>query len=254
MRKHMFRATLTAMVLLLALALPAGAIPSGLRAVPNQQLHFRTGPNTAFTDLYVLPKSTPIVAIELEEGNDVTWVLCDFEYKGSRVRGYTGLKRMEISGGISWANHARLERRLVRDAEVFASPDLSSTVRAQLSSGATVTFLEFEGSYCFIEYRRGSQRERGYVLEDCFMVDQDEYLEDFPSNDGMTLYVVSASAPMYAGPGPDSALLFNIPYDACVSVPWDEGYSGDYMPIYYGGLRGYGYYRDFNDLRGLPWD
>lgn len=245
-------AALAALLMISVLGVPGLALHAGVRAAANQELHFRTGPNTAYTDLYVLPESTPIVAIEFEEGNDVTWVLCDFEYRGSRVRGYTGLRRMSLeSADIDYAHHTRLQRSLVYDADVFSSPDLTSSVRTRLSAGTTVTFLEFEGAYCFIEYKRGSQLERGYVREECFMIDQDEFLESFPENDADSIYVVSPSARMYAAPG-GGELLYDIPYDSSVSIYYDEYLFDGYMSVYYGGLHGYVSYLDLNDLRGLP--
>ena len=246
----MLRKIVCLAALLLMLSLPALAVNDGCRAWPNQKLHFRTGPNTAYTDLYVLPQSTQVYAIEYEEGNDVTWVLCEFESQGRRVRGYTGLKRFTLDRSLSWASHYNLERRVVNDGEVYAAPDDTSQVRARVRAGDRVTFLDFEGDYCFIEYRRSGERERGYVHAFSFWVDEDEYAEWFPDNTMDTIYAVRGSCPMYESASENSRLLFNIPYDRCVAVYPDSWASSGWVRIYYGGVWGYGKARDFNDLRG----
>lgn len=148
----MMRKYISVLLLFVLLSVPAQAVTQGGIAVPNQKLHFHTGPNTAFTDLYVLPKSTDVIAIEMEEGNDVTWVLCDFEYKGNRVRGYTGLKRLDLCEPVLWTSNYNLSRTLISDGDVYAAPDDTTLRRATLKAGTTVTFLNFEGSFCFIEY------------------------------------------------------------------------------------------------------
>ncbi|MBQ8954150.1 MAG: hypothetical protein IJ048_08545 [Clostridia bacterium] len=245
-----------AMLALLALALlsaSAWAEPNlaGVRAIPNQKLSFRTGPSTAYGEIDTLPQSTPIVAIELEEGNGVTWVLVEFEYYGSRMRAYTGLKRMALTGYIPYASHDWLSRTLLFDSAVYAAPDLNAAQRAELRAGTTVTFLGFEGSYCFIEYRAGGELNRGYVREEDFMVDLGEFAEDFPDNDGDTFYSINAYSPMYASPSERSEVLFDVPFDASVTVLFSEFDStpSDWLSIYYGGLHGYGRYDDFCDLR-----
>ena len=248
----MLRKFLALAALLMLLALPALAVNDGCRAWPNQRLHFRTGPNTAFTDLYTLPQDTKVYAIELEEGNDVTWVLCEFEYQGQRVRGYTGLKRFSLDHSLAWADHAWLERRVVNAADIYAASDDNSAVRGHVRAGDTLTFLSFEGDYCLVEYRRGQQRERGYVHAFAFWVDQDEFGEWFPDNPTDTWYVVRRpSAEMHEGPSSSSPVLYTIPYDRCVAIDCSEGNDGDWLRFYYGGAWGYGRRDDFNDLRGI---
>lgn len=244
-----------ALVLLALLCLSGTALAdlnlAGVRATPNQKLSFRTGPNTAYGELYTLGQSTPIVALELEEGNGVTWVLVEFEYEGSRVRAYTGLKRMSLSGYVPYAQHDSLNRRLQMTADVYAAPDMNATVRARLSEGSTVTFLGFEGEYCFIEYRAGGELNRGYVREESFWIDQYEFAEYFPENDAGTYYAVCQYSPVYAQPSERSQILFYAPFDASVTVLYDDfgSYNDGWIPLYYGGLKGYGRYEDFCDLR-----
>ena len=252
MKKRLAAAAL-ALVLLLSLS-PAALADlnrAGVRAIPNQKLSFRTGPNTAYGELYTLPQSTPIVALELENGNGVTWVLVEFEYGGSRVRAYTGLKRMSLSGYVPYANHYALSRRLVSSAEVYAAPDMLATVRASLSAGTSVTFLGFEGAYCFIEYRYGGELNRGYIREEAFWVDQGEFAEYFPDNYGDTYYAISSYSPLYAKPDLNSTVLAWAPFDASASYFYyaQDGLPRGWYSLYYGGMHGYGYYMDFCDLR-----
>ena len=202
MRKPIAGKIIAALLLLALVSVSACAAPNlaGVRAVPNQKLSLRTGPNTAYGEIDTVPQTTPIVAIELEEGNGVTWVLVEFEYFGSRMRVYTGLKRMALTGSIPYASHDRLPRTLLSDSAVYAAPDLHAAERATLKAGTTVTFLGFEGSYCLIEYRAGGELNRGYVREENFMVDLGEFAEYFPDNDGDTYYSINAYSPMYAAP------------------------------------------------------
>ena len=130
----------------LLLALAFLCAEASVPATPNQKLAFRTGPNTKYVELYSLPQSTSIRAIEYEEGNGVTWVLVEFEYAGSRVRAYTGLKRMSLSGYVPYAQHDSLNRRLQMTADVYAAPDMNATVRARLSEGSTVTWASLLSS------------------------------------------------------------------------------------------------------------
>ncbi len=243
-----------ALLLMLALMMPAafaGVNIAGVRAVPNQKLAFRTGPNTAYGELYTLPQDTAINALELEDGNGVTWVLVDFEYNGSRVRAYTGLKRMSLSGYVPYARHDHLSRRLQSAGDVYAAPDMHSALRATLSAGTVVDFLGFEGDYCFIEYNSYGELNRGYVRQEAFWIDQYEYAEYFPDNDTFTFYAVDYYSSMYAQPSTNSQLLFSIPFDNSVTIDYNEMLSAPdgWLPIYYGGLRGYGQYNDFCDLR-----
>jgi len=246
----MIRKIIVLMAFLAMLCAPALAVTQGGSTMPNQELHFRTGPNTAFTDLYVLPRSTNVIAIEMEEGNDVTWVLCDFEYEGNRVRGYTGLKRLDLCEPILWASHYDLSRTLISDAEVYAAPDDTTNRRATLKTGSTVTFLDFEGSFCFIEYQKGGQRERGYIHESAFWIDQYEFAEWFPENEYVNWYVVRPSAYVY-----DSFVtgkpLYSIPYDRSVIVDFNTDLPDDWISIYYAGQWNFGHRGDFNDLRGF---
>ena len=136
---------------------------SGVLAIPNQKLALRTGPNTVYTELYMLPQSTSIIAYEYEEGNGVTWVLIEYTYQGQRCRGYTGLKRMSVQGSIPWANHYYSSFYVDSYTTVYAAPYADAGYRGQLSSGTYVTLLDYEGDYAYIEYYDAGTPARGYI-------------------------------------------------------------------------------------------
>ena len=223
----------------------------GARAIPNERLAFRTGPGTAYGELYTLPADTPVVALELEDSGGATWVLLDFEFQGSRVRAYTGLKRVTLTGSVPYADHHPLERTLLSEALVYAAPDMYAEIRARLSADTRVLFLGFEGSFCFIEYTINGQRDRGYVREENFMVDLGEFAESFPENPGESWFAAVVRAPIYAAPDEEAELLFRVPFGGSVTLLFDEYGSVPYgwLSVYYGGLHGYARYEDFSDLR-----
>ena len=132
-------------------------------AIPNQRLAFRTGPNTAYVELYTLPQSTSIRAIEYESGNGVTWVQVEFERNGEVVRAYTGLKRMSVQGTIGWANHLYWQVRVGSRGEVIAAPDSRGAYRGMVFEGEYVTLLRYEDGYAYIEFYDGNTPSRGYV-------------------------------------------------------------------------------------------
>ena len=153
---------------LCAALLLAGLLPAGLAevpATPNQKLALRTGPNTAYTELYTLPQSTKITAFEYEEGNGVTWVLVEYTYQGQVCRGYTGLKRMSVHGSIPWAAHLNAEVCVTADCTVLAAPTTRAGYRGSLASGEWVTLLDWEDDYAYIEFYDYSagRPSRGYV-------------------------------------------------------------------------------------------
>ncbi len=253
MKRRSIALMLVAVLLLHAPAALASYVVGGVWATPRERLAFRTGPGTQYGELYTLPMDTAVVAIETEYGNDVPWVLCEFQFQGRRVRAYTGLKRFSLQDDIAAANHAWLNRRLVYDADILDAPDLNAGVRGFLSAGERVEFLGFEGDYCFIEYDDGDCLNRGYIREECFMPDLGEFEEYFPDNPGMTLYVIKPSAYLYAEPSEGAEVLFSMPFDASCDWEFDSAVSGrtptGWVALYYGGLLGFGRSKDFSDLR-----
>ena len=155
----------TFLTVLLAICLLTGPALASVSATPNQKLAFRTGPSTSYVELYTLPQSTSIRAIEYESGNDVTWVLVEFVYQNSVCRAYTGLKRMSVNGYIPWADHLYWDACTTQSCDVWAAPSYSAGYRATLSKGSYVSILDYEGDFCFIEFYDGGTLSRGYVMD-----------------------------------------------------------------------------------------
>lgn len=153
-----------AVLLAVCMMLSATAL-AAVRAVPNQKLAFRTGPNTKYVELYTLSQSTAITAIEYEEGNGVTWVLVEFYKDGQRVRAYTGLKRMTVQGEIPWANHAYSPVIVNAAGQVYAAPGYDGAYRGKVIEGETVEFLRYDGEFAYIEFYDGTNKapSRGWI-------------------------------------------------------------------------------------------
>ena len=151
----------------LLLALSALGALAGVSATPNQDLALRTGPNTRYVWLDIMPQSTRIVAYEYEEGNDVTWVLVEYENGGKLYRGYTGLKRMTVNGRIPWADHLWQSATVSEDCPVYSAPSERGAWRAKLAEDDTVTVLGYENGYAYIEFYDRANRtdSRGYVFD-----------------------------------------------------------------------------------------
>lgn len=154
-------------------------------AIPNQRLSFRTGPSTRYTELFTLPESTHIVPLAYEEGNGVTWVLCEFQYNGELYQGYTGLKRMEVRGNVPWAEPFFAGGIILNTTPVYSAPSTSAAQYSWLSRGESVMllqsdydtegdtipyeglYLDFSLDYAYIEYydTAAGAPARGWVSE-----------------------------------------------------------------------------------------
>jgi len=241
---------LIALALSMAPAL-ASRNPGGIRATLKETVAFRDGPGGQYEAPYTLSQGADIVAIEREQDGAVTWTLCEFQVDGGRVRAYAD-DGLRLEDDIPYADHARLTRHLVYPGPVFAAPDLDCRECVDLPEGTAVLFLDFEGNYCFIEYEVAGQPHRGYIREECFMPDLGEFAEDFPENNGDTLYVIKETAEMYGEPDESSEVLFTMPFGASAAVEFDDDYDRapeGWVPIRYGGLFGWGRFKDFSDLR-----
>ena len=159
------RKAFSLLLALMLLSMAFGAASASVSATPNQELAFRTGPNTAYVWVGHMPQSTRIRAFEYEMGNDVTWVLVEYEDGGRVYRAYTGLKRMSVSGSIPWASHLDRTVRMLEWSSVLAAPSSRGGYRGAVNQGESVTLLDYEGGYAFIEFYDASNgaKSRGYV-------------------------------------------------------------------------------------------
>lgn len=176
---------IVAMLGALALMLSMVGAAASVRAVPNQSLGLRTGPNTRYAWLSTMPESTDIAAYEYEEGNDVTWVLVEYTYRGEVYRGYTGLKRMTVLGSVPWASHLYIGAWANRDCSVLAAPTSRGAWRADLAESDYVTVLDYENGYAYVEFydRLEEADSRGYVFAD-WLDEDDGYEYEAPMYDG----------------------------------------------------------------------
>lgn len=210
--------------LILCLILCSGCALAAAPATPNQKLAFRTGPSTAYTELFTLPQSTEIVALEYEEGSGVTWVLVEFEYKGQVMRGYTGLKRMTVHGDIPWANHAWHRVTCISGADIYAAPSSNAAVRGQLGYLESVSLLRFDGDYVYIEYTDSAtgQLSRGWVADWSLNIDNNTYYGDslaptpVLTGDTSISMRVRDYTTMYSAPDFTSATTVLIPKNAVI--------------------------------------
>jgi len=130
-------------------------------ATANQDLAFRTGPNTKYTELYTLPQSTTVTPLAFEDGNNITWVLCEFMHEGKLAWGYTGLKRLNIQGNVPQAVNFGSCYFGISGAPIYAGPDSTSELRTVLTRDTMLMGLQLRdmcGESSLEEYR-----ELGYL-------------------------------------------------------------------------------------------
>lgn len=141
----------------------------GITVTANEDLAFRTGPNTKYVGLPKYDKSIGITAYERENGNAIAWVLLEYEYGGKIWRGYTGLWRISTDADIPYADFDYKEAYLKPDSVIYAAPNKKAGVRKTIEDAIQVVFLEYDGKYAYIEfYDDDSNRDsRGYVKRTC---------------------------------------------------------------------------------------
>lgn len=164
------------MLMLCMLVTPALAeIYYGVPAYPNQELHLRTGPNTAYSEIGIMPQSTDLTALQYEEGNGVMWVLVEYWGDYGWVRGYTGLKRMDVDGRIPEANFDRADGITWDACMVYSAPYADAELRTVLDMYTDITMLNnrdgylYVDGYTYIEYVDPFTGElsRGYADNSC---------------------------------------------------------------------------------------
>lgn len=163
--KKRFAALLLLALLCAAICAPASA---EVRATPIDKLAFRTGPNTRYVELFTLPKSTKITAIERAEGNGVTWVLVEFYCDGSYQRAYTGLKRMKLHGEIPWESDYHSNAIVSGPCTVRAAPRSNAARRGKIGELELVTRLGSENGYDYVEFYDAANEalSRGWIKTD----------------------------------------------------------------------------------------
>ena len=149
----------------------------GFCASANQRLSFRTGPNTAYVELFTMPQSTQVEVISMEEGNDVIWVLCRFRKDGNVYYGYTGLKRFNLSEhDLPWSDFRYSVAKACFEMGVYSAPYGDGVSRGRIIAGELARVLELCDGYAFIEFYDASNKamSRGWVPHE----DLDDYEYD----------------------------------------------------------------------------
>jgi len=263
---------LIAFVLALTMLLAVPAL-AAVRAVPNQKLAFRTGPNTKYVELYTLPQSTDITAIEYEEGNGVTWVLVEFTYQGQRVRAYTGLKRMSVQGNIPWANHAWTNVIVNTTGQVYSAPGGNAAYRGRVNAGESVELLRYDGDYAYIEFYDGANGavSRGWIPQR--MISGEGYYDDYDAMTGGTYdynppsvhngsYGVPATLnqkmALRTGPNTKYVELYTVPQSTQITAyEYEEGNGVTWVLVefFYQGqrVRGYTGLKRMSVHGNIPW-
>ena len=96
--KRFFTIALAIALLLTAFAVPASAYSYAQQARANQKLSLRSGPSTDTEDLGTYEMKGQYVELSAKSWdyiNSIWWVRCSFTYKGSRITGWTGVKRFD---------------------------------------------------------------------------------------------------------------------------------------------------------------
>lgn len=120
----------------------------------NQKMALRTGPGTKYTELGTYPKSTPIVVYEQEMGGSVSWVMLEFRVDGGLMRAYTGMKRIDSSESIPWANTETYAAKLNRSVKPLRGPGGQYAVmKSEVSAGKKLTVYNVENGYVMADFQ-----------------------------------------------------------------------------------------------------
>ena len=208
------RIAIALLLVLLCGALSATAL--AVYATPNQRLAFRSGPNTRYTELFMMSENTRVVAYETEYGNDVAWVLLEFVRNGKVQRAYTGLKRVDVFDYLPSARLAFQSACMRASAAVYAAPTDNTVVRGRVGRNEVVTYLNSENGYDYIEFydSDSGQPSRGYIPSDSMY-----YLGD-------TAAFMKDSSSVYASPCADSDRVGWVgKYEMVSFLDYENGYA-----------------------------
>jgi len=243
--------------LLLALLVPC--VSFAVVAIPNQRLAFRTGPSTDYVELFTLPQSTDINAVEYESGSGVTWVLVEFTYNGEEYCAYTGLKRMEVKGNIPWADHMYRSVQITSDATVFAAPSYNAAYRSSVDCLDKVSLLRYDGDFAYIEFYNNDKGalDRGWVYN--WIIGASIFEEEYDHSGGIDISEDLATG-VYAEPnqrlafrtGPSTGYteIFVLPQDTDITAfEYEDGSGVTWVLVefFYRGER----YRGYTGLKRM---
>ena len=174
-----------------------------IAATLNQRMSLRSGPNTRYTELGTYQQSTPIVVFEQEMGNGVPWAMLEFRVDGGLMRAYTGMKRIDVSADVPWANTNPTSARIAKDVTPQRGPGMDYVACKQvLPAGTDIEVYHEESGYVMADFYfpGDTQQTRAWIPL--------QYLSGYTSTDSQ----VPVTNPPQSGPSYGSAAFLT--YDA----------------------------------------
>ena len=158
----------------LVLCLPCIALASGydgesVLLLATDKLSTRNGPGTKYreTGTFDLRGEYVTVLTCEEDANGVSWVECEFAWKGELMRVYTGLKRFacedasEIFYALPWYFDAKALRTV--PARYGPGEEYAAYDSLKMDKGQMVSFLRLEGDWAQVEWATTKQSYRVWV-------------------------------------------------------------------------------------------
>ncbi len=174
MRRIIRLLSLCAAAAWLVLCLPCIALASGydgesVLLLATDKLSTRNGPGTKYreTGTFDLRGEYVTVLTCEEDANGVSWVECEFAWKGELMRVYTGLKRFacedasEIFYALPWYFDAKALRTV--PARYGPGEEYAAYDSLTMDKGQKVSFLRLEGDWAQVEWTTTKQSYRVWV-------------------------------------------------------------------------------------------
>lgn len=140
-------------------ALPPGEYVSvnvlqPIAAELNQKMALRTGPGTNYTEWHTYPQTTPIVVFEQVMGGTVPWGMVEFRVEDGLMRAYTGMKRINASGSVPWADTASVDATVGVETTPLWGPGAGYVAHTQtLPAGTAVQVFHEESGYAMADFK-----------------------------------------------------------------------------------------------------
>lgn len=124
-----------------------------IAATLNQKMSTRSGPSTGYTELGTFQQSTAIVVFEQEMGSGVPWGMVEFQYKGTLMRAYTGMKRIDALGNVPWGNTTATDAITAYDVVPHYGPgDAYAPCSKTLPAGSLIQAFHEESGYVMADF------------------------------------------------------------------------------------------------------
>ncbi len=152
------------LLLVLLILLPEAAM-AATSASLNQKMATRSGPGTKYTEeLGTLPSSTNISVISQVETNGTVWYQVEFRNNGKLYRAYTGKKRVDAYGPVSWENDTYSDDETNASVKSYYGPGEAYAERKKsVGRGTKVRVYQVEGDWALCDYQESGHWARGYI-------------------------------------------------------------------------------------------